>query len=58
MREEYKMAGVKWYGEVVFHCKTVRGDAPTSGNGGFASYSAEQPENANDNEIDGNDITQ
>ena len=24
---EYKMAGVKWYGEGVFHRETVRGDA-------------------------------
>lgn len=23
---EYKMAGVKWYGEGLFHCETVRGD--------------------------------
>ena len=25
--KEYKMAGVKWYGEGVFHRETVRGDA-------------------------------
>jgi len=26
-KKEYKMAGVKWYGEGVFHRETVRGDA-------------------------------
>ncbi len=26
-KAEYKMAGVKWYGEGVFHRETVRGDA-------------------------------
>ncbi len=25
---DYKMAGVKWYGEGVFHCETVRGSEP------------------------------
>jgi type I restriction enzyme S subunit len=27
---EYKMAGVRWYGEGVFHRETVRGDSTSS----------------------------